>query len=93
MEFLDLINIAGQAMELENPTSVAKIVTAGKYLGLREGSRVLDFGCGFAEPLVIWAEEFGITAVGVEVREYACTRARRKVAARGLADRIDIIRA
>jgi len=91
MEFLDLINIAGQFMELENPTSAAKILTIGKYLGLREGSWVLDFGCGFAEPLVLWAEEYGITAVGVEVREYACTRARQKVTARGLADRIEIV--
>lgn len=91
MEFWDLIDIAAREMELENPISQEKIVTLGSFLRLREGSRVIDFGCGFAEPLLLWAEHYGISAVGIDVRPYACDRARKKVEDRGLADRIEIV--
>lgn len=91
MEFWDLINIAARHMELENPTSREKILLLGKHLRLHEGSRVIDFGCGYAEALVLWAEHYGISGVGVDVRPYACARANKKVADHGLSDRIEIV--
>lgn len=91
MEFFDLVNISEQFMELINPTSTEKIRTVGKFLRLREGSRVLDFGCGFAEPLVLWAEQYGIRGIGIDVRPYACERANRKIAERNLAGRLEIV--
>jgi SAM-dependent methyltransferase len=90
MEFLELKNISERFMELVNPTSLEKVLTIGRVAGLRPGSRVLDLGCGFGEPLVRWAEAFGISAVGIDVREHACARARRKVAEHGLVERIQI---
>jgi SAM-dependent methyltransferase len=91
MEFFDLVNISERYLELVSPTTPTKIVTLGQYLRLREGSRVIDFACGYAEALVLWAERFGIVGVGVEVREHACQRARAKISERGLSNRIEIV--
>jgi ubiquinone/menaquinone biosynthesis C-methylase UbiE len=91
MKFFDLVNISERYLDLASPISPAKVVELGKYLRLREGSRVIDFACGYAEALILWAERFGIVGTGVEVREQACQRARAKVAERGLCDRVEIV--
>ena len=84
MDFFDLVNISERYMELVNPSTHEKTITFGKFLRLREGSRVIDFGCGYAEPLVLWAEHFGIVGTRIDVREHACERARQKIAQKGL---------
>ena len=91
MNFFDLVNISERYMELVNPSTAEKMLTLGKFLRLHEGSRVIDFGCGYAEALVLWAERFGILGIGVDIREHACERARKKVSDRGLSDRIEIV--
>jgi len=91
MEFFDLVDISERNMEIVNPSTPEKTITIGKFLGLREGSRVIDFGCGYAEPLVLWAEQFGIVGTGIDVRAQACERASRKVSERGLGNRIEIV--
>ena len=91
MEFFDLVNISERYIELVNPTTPEKVVKLGDVLGLRENSRVIDFGCGYAEALVLWAERFGIQGTGIDVREHACERARQKVATHGLSERIEIV--
>jgi len=91
MEFLDLKDISEKYMELINPTSAEKVLTAGRYAGLQEGSLVIDFGCGYGEVLGLWAEHFGISGVGVELRAIACQRARQKMTERGLSKRITIV--
>lgn len=91
MKFLELKNISERFMELLNPTSPEKIIKAGLIAGLKPGAKVIDFGCGYAEPLVLWAETFGISGVGLDVRPHACQRAEKKVAERGLSGRIEIV--
>lgn len=91
MEFLDLVTISERTMELVNPTSSEKILKLGRFLRFQEGSRVIDFGCGYGEALVLWAEEFGISGVGIDVRQEACDRASEKIEARGLAERLEIV--
>ncbi|HEX9091660.1 MAG TPA: class I SAM-dependent methyltransferase [Anaerolineales bacterium] len=91
MKFLDLKDISERYMELLNPTSPEKIIKAGQIAGLKAGDRVIDFGCGFAEPLILWAERFGISGVGIDFRPYACERANKKIAERGLTERISIV--
>ena len=93
MDELDLYTIAERDIELVNPTSLEKIVLIGKMLGLGPGKKLIDFGCGYAEPLIIWAEHFGISGVGIELREACCKRARKKISKKGLEDRLDIIQA
>ncbi len=91
MEFLDLKDISELYMELLNPTTPEKLIKAGLVAGLNRHARVIDFGCGYAEPLVLWAEKFGISGVGLDLRPHACERARAKVAERGLAKRLEIV--
>lgn len=91
MHVFDYVNITGRFMEWENPISLHKMTQAGALLNLQEGSRVIDFGCGYGEILALWAERFGIHGVGVEVRPYACERAEAKMRQRGVADRVEIV--
>ena len=91
MEFFDLMNISERYMELVNPSTPEKTITFGKFLRLRDSSRVIDFGCGYAKALIIWAEQFGIVGVGVDIRGQACDRARKKVSEKRLTDRIEIV--
>lgn len=91
MNFFDLVNISERYMELVNPSTPEKMVTLGKFLRLRDSSRVIDFGCGYAEALILWAEQFGIVGVGVDIRDHACDRARKKVSEKRLTDRIEIV--
>jgi len=78
-------------MEILNPSTPEKIIKLGKLLKLKKGNRVIDFGCGCAEPLTLWAEEFGITGIGIDISDDFCNRARQKLASKGLSDRIEIV--
>ena len=91
MEFLELKDIAERYLEIVNPVSVEKILTIGRMAGMAPGKRLIDFGCGFAEPLVMWAENFGISGVGIDVRQNAIERARAKIAQHGLRERLEVV--
>ena len=91
MEFFYLMSISHRYMEILNPSTPEKIIKLGKLLKLQKGNRVIDFGCGCAEPLALWAEEFGINGIGIDISEDFCDRARKKLATRGLSDQIEIV--
>ena len=91
MEFLDIMSISHRYMEILNPSTPEKIIKLGKLLKLKKGNRVIDFGCGCAGPLTLWAEEFGITGIGIDISEDFCDRARQKLASIGLSDQIEIV--
>jgi SAM-dependent methyltransferase len=91
MDFFDLKNISERYMEILNPSTSEKILKVGEISGLKEGSRVIEFGCGFGEILALWGGAFGISGVGIDIRQYACDRARKKMRDRELADRIEIV--
>ncbi|OPY53344.1 MAG: ubiquinone/menaquinone biosynthesis methyltransferase [Methanosaeta sp. PtaU1.Bin112] len=91
MEFFDIMSISHRYMEILDPSTPEKVIKLGKLLKLKEGKRVIDFGCGCAEPLSLWAEEFGITGIGIDISRDFCDRARKKLAFKGLSDRIEIV--
>jgi len=91
LDFFNLMSISHRYMELLNPSTTEKIITLGQMLRLKEGSRIIDFGCGCAEPLALWAEKFGVVGTGIDISEDFCDRARKKLTARGLSDRIEIV--
>ncbi|MGQ9801876.1 MAG: SAM-dependent methyltransferase [Candidatus Saccharicenans sp.] len=91
MVFPEIMSISHRYMEILNPSTPEKIIKLGKLLRLKEANRVIDFGCGCAEPLILWAEEFGINGIGIDISEDFCDRARKKLARRGLSDRIQIV--
>src|SRR5512136_438273 len=91
MDFFDLMSISHHYMEILNLSTSEKIIKLGKLLKLKKGNRVIDFGCGCAEPLTLWAEEFSITGIGIDISRDYCDRARKKLAMRGLSNQIEIV--
>ncbi|HLI11867.1 MAG TPA: class I SAM-dependent methyltransferase [Alphaproteobacteria bacterium] len=59
-------------------------------LRLRDGERLLDIGCGWGGLLVRAARRYGISGVGVTLSERQYAFARERIAAEGLADRLEI---
>ncbi len=91
MEFLELKNISERYLDLVNPTNPEKILTAGRVAGMRKDSHVIDFGCGYGKPLILWANEFGISGVGIDIRPAACERAQEKIKSQSLESQIKIV--
>jgi SAM-dependent methyltransferase len=91
MDRMEIYNISERYIELINPSSTEKIRKVGEVLGLRGGSRVIEFGSGYGEVLAIWADAFGISGVGIDIRKHVCDRAEKKMRDRGFADRIEIV--
>jgi cyclopropane-fatty-acyl-phospholipid synthase len=62
---------------------------AGK-LGLREGMRLLDVGCGWGGMLLHAAQQQGVRAVGVTVADRQVELASKRVAEAGLVDVVEV---
>lgn len=61
-----------------------------RKLGLSEGDRLLDMGCGWGGMAIHAAERFGVHAVAVTVAENQVEMATRRAAEAGVADRIEV---
>lgn len=61
-----------------------------RKLGLQEGQRLLDVGCGWGALVVRAAEAYGVRAVGITLSEQQARLAREVVAARGLSEQVEI---
>jgi cyclopropane-fatty-acyl-phospholipid synthase len=59
-------------------------------LGLESGQRVLDVGCGWGSFAIHAAGRHGVSVVGLTLSEPQARLARERVAAAGLADRVEI---
>jgi cyclopropane-fatty-acyl-phospholipid synthase len=59
-------------------------------LGLHEGERVLDVGCGWGSFVIHAAKRYGVHALGVTLSGEQADLARRRVAEAGVADRVEI---
>jgi cyclopropane-fatty-acyl-phospholipid synthase len=59
-------------------------------LGLREGDRVLEIGCGWGSFALTAAGEYGARVTGITLSPAQAELARRRVADAGLADRVEI---
>jgi cyclopropane-fatty-acyl-phospholipid synthase len=59
-------------------------------LGLQDGDRVLDVGCGWGSFPVHAATQHGARVVGITLSEPQARRARERAAAAGVADRVEI---
>jgi len=68
----------------------AKLDLVCRKLGLTEGMRLLDVGCGWGSMAIHAAQRYGATVVGITLSEEQARMARKRVAEAGLTDRIDI---
>ncbi|QMV25155.1 methyltransferase domain-containing protein [Streptomyces sp. SCUT-3] len=68
----------------------AKLDLVCRKLGLRPGQRLLDVGCGWGSLVLHAAEHHGAEAVGITLSAEQASYARERVAAAGLADRVEI---
>jgi cyclopropane-fatty-acyl-phospholipid synthase len=80
---------AGDGATLEE-AQFAKLELVCMKLGLREGERVLDVGCGWGSFAIHAAREHGVNVVGITLSEPQAEFARRRVAELGLADQVEI---
>ncbi|MER5770329.1 cyclopropane-fatty-acyl-phospholipid synthase family protein [Streptomyces sp. NPDC001985] len=68
----------------------AKLDLVCRKLGLTEGERLLDVGCGWGSMAVHAAREYGVRVTGVTLSREQAAYARKRIAEAGLTDRIDI---
>ncbi|MEO3767348.1 cyclopropane-fatty-acyl-phospholipid synthase family protein [Streptomyces sp. B8F3] len=68
----------------------AKLDLVCRKLGLQEGDRLLDVGCGWGSMVLHAAREYGVRAVGITLSGEQAAYARKRVAEAGLGDRIEI---
>lgn len=68
----------------------AKLDLVCRKLGLTEGDRLLDIGCGWGSLAIHAAQRYGATVVGITLSEEQAQLARKRVAEVGLTDRIEI---
>jgi cyclopropane-fatty-acyl-phospholipid synthase len=79
----------GGATSLEEAQE-AKLELVCKKLGLREGERVLDVGCGWGSFVIHAALRHGVRAVGITLAEEQARLASERVRKAGVADRVEI---
>lgn len=68
----------------------AKLELVCTKLGLTEGERVLDVGCGWGSFAIHAASEHGVQVLGVTLSEEQARLARERAAAAGVGDRVEI---
>jgi cyclopropane-fatty-acyl-phospholipid synthase len=88
-----LVDDRGTALDLReglDRAQEAKLDLVCRKLGLRPGMRLLDVGCGWGSLALHAAREYGATVVGITLSTEQAALARDRVAAAGLADRVEI---
>ncbi len=88
---MELYDLCEPFMEIINPLREEQVVQLGDVLKLKDGDRIIDFGCGKAKFMAMWSKAHGITGTGIDVREHSVNTARELLEKEGVADRIDII--
>jgi cyclopropane-fatty-acyl-phospholipid synthase len=68
----------------------AKLDLICRKLGLQPGMRLLDVGCGWGSLILHAAEHYGVSAVGVTLAAQQRDLVAKRIAERGLADRVEV---
>ena len=80
---------AGSGYTLED-AQLAKCDLVARKLGLVEGMRVLDVGCGWGSFVIHAARTYGVHAVGITLSRAQADYARKRVAEEGLSELVEI---
>jgi cyclopropane-fatty-acyl-phospholipid synthase len=87
IEGTDPVGAAGITLE---QAQYAKLDLVCRKLGLSEGQRLLDVGCGWGSMVLHAAEHYGVRATGVTLSVEQAAFARKRIAEAGLTDRVEI---
>ena len=68
----------------------AKLDLVCRKLGLRDGERVLDVGCGWGSFAIHAAQNYGTRVLGVTLSEEQVRLGRERVAAAGVSDQVEL---
>jgi len=90
MEFREIVSISQGPLSILNPLSLEKAIYMGEIAGMSEDLTVIDFGCGNGTLLGLWGETFGISGIGIEIREDACRTACMTIDELGLSEKISV---
>ena len=90
MYYLDLLTISQGTLAIMNPTTPDKVLAMGVMAGLSADTRVVEFGCGNGTVLALWAEAFGISGAGIDIREEACLKAKTRLSEAHAAGKVEI---
>jgi cyclopropane-fatty-acyl-phospholipid synthase len=69
---------------------IAKYELISRKLGLAEGMRLLDVGCGWGGMVIHAANRYGVRAVGITLSHEQAELASKRVAEAGCAERVEI---
>jgi protein-L-isoaspartate O-methyltransferase len=84
-------NVAGAVRASQEPTPSPVADRIMETLGLSKSDVFADIGCGDGRLLIDAVETFGCSAVGIEIDPVKADKAREKVKAAGLSDRITVL--
>ena len=88
---IDLVQMKALEWPMDDKTSKGdKFELVGRKLGLREGSRLLDVGCGWGSMSLYAAEHFGAQVTGVTIAAEQKRFIDARIRERGLQDRVEI---
>ncbi len=82
MDRWSYFDITHRDHDIMNPMSSGKLNEMIGLLRLPEGAKVLDIGCGKAEPLVRIVERYAISGIGVDPSPKVIVEAKQRAAAR-----------
>ena len=88
---LRFFEIAERYHIIQNPITLDKLEAISAACRLQPGMRVLDLGCGRGELLTRWAEQYGISGVGVDISPVFLAEANRRAEARGVTEQVTFI--
>ena len=91
MHFTDFFAIIERDLSIQNPLSPAKLARLVDYCRVRDGSRVLDIGCGKGFLLRTWAQQWAIDGTGLEINPHFLAVAHEQSAAMGVAERVRFV--
>jgi SAM-dependent methyltransferase len=91
MDFYNKIKMVERDHVVIGLMSPEKLAGIAQFAGLDETSRVIDFGCGYGETLLYWAETFGISGIGIDISETHIEYAKKAIQGLPIADRVNYV--